>query len=682
MKISELKGIGEKTEQLFNRLSVYAVEDLIGFYPRAYEVFDNPVNVKDITEPGTYAVYAKVTGEYEFNNRGKYKIFSAVVKDKMNNDIKMIWYNMPYIKSRLQRGTGYIFRGRAAFRGGLLFMEQPVIFSIDEYSAKLDSMQPVYSLTAGLTNNTVIKAVRQAFEYRNDIKEYLPEKIVNDIGLTDINSALYGMHFPKNREDLEKSRERIVFDEFFLFTAGVRSMKSSGIMQNNGHVVTEAAVIKDVKENLGYSLTNAQLKVYDEIKKDMAGKSCMNRLVQGDVGSGKTILAFMSIINTIYSGFQAVLMVPTEVLAKQHYEAFVKIIEKNGINAECVLLTGSLKASEKKKAKEKAADGSAGVIIGTHAVITESVIYHNLGLVITDEQHRFGVRQRENLSSKGNNPHILVMSATPIPRSLAIILYGDLDISVLYEKPADRLPVKNCIVDSSYRSNAYRFIEKEWKKGNQAYVICAMTEKSDNEELENVVDYSKKLRKELPAECVVEYLHGKMKPSEKNEIMERFVRGEINVLVSTTVIEVGINVPSATVIMVENAERFGLAGLHQLRGRVGRGDRQSYCILVSDSRNKTTLERLKILKDSNDGFYISEQDLKLRGPGDMLGVRQSGGFGFKVADIYADSGILKKASEKSAELIADDPELKKPENNALRLNISEYLNNNYNRINL
>ena len=414
---------------------------------------------------------------------------------------------------------------------------------------------------------------------------------------------------------------------------------------------------EQIIEELPYRLTGAQMNTWHEIERDLAGKALMSRLVQGDVGSGKTIIAFLAMILAGENGFQSALMVPTEVLARQHYESFQKLTEEHGLSIKAVLLTGSNTAKEKRERYEQIRQGEASVIIGTHALIQEAVEYKCLGLVITDEQHRFGVKQREALAAKGNPPNVLVMSATPIPRTLAIILYGDLDISVIDELPARRLPVKNCVVDSSYRPKAYSFIERQVKEGRQAYVICPMVEESEGLDAENVTDYTKKLRSALPGEIRVEYLHGKMKAKEKNRIMEEFARGEIQVLVSTTVVEVGVNVPNATVMMVENAERFGLAQLHQLRGRVGRGEHQSYCIFIQGNKEETTSKRLEILNKSNDGFYIAGEDLKLRGPGDLFGIRQSGSMEFRIGDIYNDAGILKEASEAAGEILALDPDL-------------------------
>lgn len=682
MKIRELKGIGEKTEQLFLKLGIENTEELINYYPRTYDSFSEPLCINEIEDEGIHAVRGIILGNPELKTAGRYKILSVLVKDETGANMKITWFNMPFLKYQLKRGYGYIFRGKVAFRGNLVFMEQPVIYSESDYMVKKDTLQPIYSLTEGLTNNMVSKAVKQCFENTSPENEFLPDRIIEDAGLMDNGQAKKAIHFPKDKKELTAARKRIVFNEFFLFTTAVKSIKTANLSENNDYVISESEMVKNIINGLPYELTNAQKKVYYEIITDMGSRRTMNRLVQGDVGSGKTILAFLAMLSVADSGLQSVLMAPTEVLARQHYEALSELIEKNNLNFKCEFLAGSLTAKEKRLAKEKIMLGEADFIIGTHAVITDDVEYNNLALVITDEQHRFGVRQRENLRRKGRNPHILVMSATPIPRSLAIILYGELDISIVDEKPADRLPVKNCVVDDSYRSNSYRFIINEIRKGHQAYIICAMANESDNDELENVVEYSKKLKSEMPQEFRIEYLHGKMRPNIKSDIMERFGRGEIDILVSTTVIEVGINVPNATVMMVLNAERFGLAGLHQIRGRVGRGRDQSYCIFETNTKNKSTKERLMILKDSNDGFYIAEQDLKLRGPGDFLGTRQSGDMGFTIGDIYADAAILKLAADMSDKLIEEDPGFENPKNYLLKEKISDYMNNHMDKINL
>ena len=535
-------------------------------------------------------------------------------------------------------------------------------------------MQPIYPLTKGLSNKTVANAVHQALE-KFDAgleKEYIPGYVRQKNELAEHNYAVVNIHFPKSMEDYIQARKRLAFEEFFLFVLAVRSLRNSNERIPNGYIIQNDSRTDDFIEKLPFSLTNGQKSAWTEVKKNMSGKGLMRRLIQGDVGSGKTIIAVLALMNTAYAGYQAAMMVPTEVLAKQQYDSITKMFNNMGVELNVSLLVGSMTAAAKRKVYEDIENGSTDIVIGTHAVIQEKVIFKNLALVITDEQHRFGVNQRRDLSDKGNNPHILVMSATPIPRTLAIIVYGDLDISVIDELPAERLPIKNCVVDESYRPNAYKFIENQVHAGRQAYVICPMVEDSENIEAENVIDYAKKLSGELPDDIKVEYLHGKMKASQKNEIMEKFSKNEINVLVSTTVIEVGVNVPNATVMMVENAERFGLAQLHQLRGRVGRGGFQSYCIFVSGNKSKKKKDRLEILNKTNDGFKIAEEDLRLRGPGDFFGVRQSGDFDFGIADIYTDAKVLKSASEAAGEVLDKDPELELEENRYLAEKVSEY----------
>lgn len=677
MNIRELKGIGEKSEQLFHKLNVYNTDDLLKFYPRTYDVYEEPVMVSQMTEEKVYTLRAVVVSPCELNVRSRYKILTVTLADEEGKRIRATWFNMPFLKNQLKQGYRYIFRGKVAFRGSLVFMEQPILYTMDEYEQKLNSMQPIYSLTAGLTNNLVIKAIKQCLLQAGREFEYLPDRILQDNELMPYNEAVAKIHFPKDMNELFKARKRIVFDEFLLFSLGIRNRKNANLIAENDIVIPKSTKSARILANLEYNLTNAQKKVCEEIANDMTSHHVMNRLVQGDVGSGKTIIALLAMTDAASAGYQSALMAPTEVLAKQHYESFCEIIQKNNLDINCVLLTGSMTAAAKRKVHEAVSDGSADFVIGTHAVITDNVVFNRLGLVITDEQHRFGVSQREKLHKKGENPHILVMSATPIPRSLAIILYGDLDISIIDEKPSNRLPNKNCVVDTSYREKAYKFIQDELNRGHQAYIICAMAqenEENDGMELENVVQYAEKLKSRYDASIRIEYLHGKMKPAEKNRIMEEFEKGDIKILVSTTVVEVGINVPNATVIMVENSERFGLSGLHQLRGRVGRGKDQSYCIFVSDTKNPLTKERLKILKDSNDGFYVAEQDLKLRGPGDMLGTRQSGDFNFALADIYADAATLKLASTAATKLLEEDPDLEKEEHIMLRDRLKTYMN--------
>lgn len=677
MKITELKGIGEKYAQLLGRLSVYTVEDLVGLYPRDYELYQEPAFISTLSpdyENTNVVIDGVVSKKIDVYHTGKLAVISTFINDENGDRIKCTWFNMPFLKSSLKLGMRYIFRGRFVIKNGIKILEQPQMYTRSQYSEIEGTMQPIYPLTKGLSNKTVANAVHQALE-KFDAgleKEYIPGYVRQKNELAEHNYAVVNIHFPKSMEDYIQARKRLAFEEFFLFVLAVRSLRNSNERIPNGYIIQNDSRTDDFIEKLPFSLTNGQKSAWTEVKKNISGKGLMSRLIQGDVGSGKTIIAVLALMNTAYAGYQAAMMVPTEVLAKQQYDSITKMFNNMGVELNVSLLVGSMTAAAKRKVYEDIENGRTDIVIGTHAVIQEKVIFKNLALVITDEQHRFGVNQRRDLSDKGNNPHILVMSATPIPRTLAIIVYGDLDISVIDELPAERLPIKNCVVDESYRPNAYKFIENQVHAGRQAYVICPMVEDSENIEAENVIDYAKKLSGELPDDIKVEYLHGKMKASQKNEIMERFSKNEINVLVSTTVIEVGVNVPNATVMMVENAERFGLAQLHQLRGRVGRGGFQSYCIFVSGNKSKKTKDRLEILNKTNDGFKIAEEDLKLRGPGDFFGVRQSGDFDFGIADIYTDAKVLKSASEAAGEVLDKDPELELEENRYLAEKVSEY----------
>ena len=665
-----LKGVGEKTEKLFWKVGIYDTDDLLHYYPRNYDEYETPVDIAELKEGTVQAVSAAIcSGVYVNSVRGR-QIISVNIADQ-SGKFPVVWFNLPYLKKTLRKGSWFVFRGRIVRKQGKLEMEHPEIFTPSAYEEILHHLQPVYGLTAGLSNKTVVKMITQLLESVPMQSEYLPEEFRERYELADTNYALRTIHFPPNKEELLVSRKRLVFDEFFLFILSVRKMKEKTEETPNCFPVRETWLTEEIIERLPYSLTGAQLNAWHEIERDLAGRRLMSRLGQGDVGSGKSILAVLAMCLVADNGYQAALMAPTEVLARQHYEGFQKLMEEQNLSFPTVLLTGSDTAREKRLAYAKIASGEALVIIGTHALIQEKVEYANLALVITDEQHRFGVKQREALTTRGNPPNVLVMSATPIPRTLAIILYGELDISVIDELPARRLPIKNCVVNTSYRPKAYSFIERQVREGRQAYVICPMVEESEGMEAENVLDYTEKLRENLSSDIRIEYLHGKMKAKEKNVVMEAFAQGTIQVLVSTTVVEVGVNVPNATVMMVENAERFGLAQLHQLRGRVGRGEYQSYCIFMQGNQEQVS-KRLEILNKSNDGFYIAGEDLKLRGPGDLFGIRQSGDMEFKIGDIYNDSAILTKASEAADEILALDPELDLEQHRFLKERMGSY----------
>lgn len=671
--LRELKGVGEKTEKLFQKIGITTAEELLRYYPRTYDIYEEPVEIASAEEDKTVSIRATIATGIYINQIRNLQVLTTTVADASGR-LPVAWFNAPYLRGTLKKGSVFILRGKIIRKKGRPQMEHPEIFTPAAYEEIIHSMQPVYGLTKGLSNKMITKLVHQILDTRALHGEYLPEEIRERYQLADANYAIRTIHFPKNMQELLTARKRLVFDEFLLFVLAIQLLKEKTEEAPNTFSMKPVWTTEEIIEGLPYDLTGAQKNVWHEIERDLSGHKLMSRLVQGDVGSGKTVIAFLAMVLSAENGFQSALMVPTEVLANQHYEGFLRLMEEQNI-ASChpVLLTGSTTARQKREIYQKIADGEVNVIIGTHALIQERVEYKNLGLVITDEQHRFGVRQREALTTRGNPPHVLVMSATPIPRTLAIILYGDLDISIIDELPAKRLPIKNCVVGTSYRPKAYSFIEKQVQMGRQAYVICPMVEESEGLEAENVTDYARKLQEILPGEIKVEILHGKMKPKEKNRIMEAFASGEIQVLVSTTVVEVGVNVPNATVMMVENAERFGLAQLHQLRGRVGRGEHQSYCIFIQGNNEENTSKRLKILNESNDGFYIAGEDLKLRGPGDLFGIRQSGLMEFKIGDIYNDAGILKNASEAAGEILALDFDLILPQHKALKEHLKGYM---------
>ena len=674
--IREIKGIGEKAEKTFSKIGIHTVGDLIRYYPRGYEVYEDPVAVGEIEEGHTMTVSGAIYGRVQVSGSPKMQITTLYLKD-LTGTLKVIWFRMPFLRNTLSRGGVITLRGRIVRKKDGLVMEHPEIFyPSNKYEEKRSSLQPVYPLTSGLTNNAVLKAIRQAVEMTDLGEGSLPEGIAERYGLAGYQEAVRGIHFPETKEEFYHARERLVFEEFLMFILSLRMMSVQKERVLNPYCFRDPELIGRFLERLPYELTDAQKSVWREIRQDMSGIHVMSRLVQGDVGSGKTIVALLAMMYAGLNGYQAAMMAPTEVLARQHFENIRRMLAEYEIPLRAELLTGSMKGKEKKEAYGRIASGEADLIIGTHALIQEKAEYQNLALVVTDEQHRFGVRQRERLAGKGVCPHILVMSATPIPRTLAIILYGDLDISVIGELPKNRLPIKNCVVDTGYRETAYRFMRKQICSGRQCYIICPMVEESDSLEVENVTDYTEIVREAMGKGIAVSYLHGKMKQAEKDEIMEAFAKNEIQVLVSTTVIEVGIDVPNASVIMIENSERFGLAQLHQLRGRVGRGGHQSYCIFMSASNSEETRERLEILNRSNDGFFIAGEDLRLRGSGDLFGIRQSGVMDFRLGDVYQDAKILQTASEAANVLLDEDPGLEALENIGLKKALEQAISQN------
>ena len=642
--ITSIKGIGQKTSDLFHHIGIYKISDLIYTYPRKYVTYEEPVDIASASDGERHAIMAIIVSHPEVKKVRNLTITSVSVRDATGS-VRITWFNSPFMKNVFHKGDTFIFVGEIKIKNNMRVMDMPEYYTLEKYKEMTKVWQPVYPLTHGLSNKTFQKAVKGAVEVIKNTEDYLPVEIRNEYELMPRNKALYNMHFPKDEENLVRAIKRMAFDEFLSFLYEMRKIK-----KENAVIFSTHKVKPDIYEkltgfinNLPFKLTDAQKRSVNEIYEDMKSDSIMNRLLQGDVGSGKTIVAAAALYVAVISGWQGALMVPTEVLAYQHFNDLKKVFEPYNIAVEC--LTGATPVKEKRKIYEKLKNHEIDIIIGTHALIQEGVEYHDLGLVITDEQHRFGVRQRKKLSEKGNFPHMLVMSATPIPRTLAIIMYADLDISVIGELPKGRIPIKNCVVGTEYRRTSYNFILSEVKKGHQAYVICPLVEESEALDAENVIEYAEKMKGYYGDSVRVRYLHGKMSNEEKNEILQEFVNRETDVLVSTTVIEVGINNPNATVMMIENSERFGLAQLHQLRGRVGRGSEQSYCIFINGKKSKESTERLMVLKNSNDGFYIASEDLKLRGPGDFFGIRQSGEFMFKLADIYNHADMLKKAQE-------------------------------------
>ena len=641
----KLKGIGEKSAVLFEKVGIKNLYELLYYYPRTYQTYTEPVKVNELYEGYTGAIRVGVCRDF-FQKDVKGKTISTVSVEDETGRIGLTFFHLKYLRQILKPGSIFCFYGTVSMRGNKLHMDQPQIIKPEDYEMLMKALQPVYPLAKGLTSNAIKKAVKQVFEDFGDFTEPYSDVFRKKYNLQPLKHALSQIHLPEEYDKLVDARKRLVFDEFYAFLRAIKASKEENNRVTSNFTMIENAYVTRFMEKLPFALTGAQERAWKDICEDMTSGFVMNRLVQGDVGAGKTIIAFLAMLLCVSNGFQCSFMAPTEVLATQHYESLKKLIDQYDLPMHPVLLTGSVTAAEKRKIYAMIESGEADTIIGTHAVFQEKVVFDRLALVITDEQHRFGVRQREMLEEKGEKVHVLVMSATPIPRTLASVLYTDLSVSIVDELPKNRLPIKSCVIGANKRDTAYRFLMAEVQKGHQAYVICPMVEASEEaSNLENVMDYADKLREVMPAEYRIGVLHGQMKPADKNKIMLDFSRRKLDILVSTTVIEVGIDVPNATAIMIENAERFGLAQLHQLRGRVGRGDAQSYCIFIQGGRDASPSERLEVLIKSNDGFFIANEDLRLRGPGDLFGIRQSGLMQFAMGDIYQDADILMLARD-------------------------------------
>jgi len=674
MDVQKVKGVGQARAKLLYKLGIYNIEDIITYYPRDYEDRSKFKKICEIEDGESCAFEGIVVSKVlEHRLRKGLTLYKVRIKDETGT-ITAVWFNQHYIGKVLRVGESYIFFGKIAGRYNNLEVQNPVYEKQEDGEAKnILKIVPVYSSTANLSQNIIRSTIYNALDMvSGKLVEYLPRNILREYRLSEINYSIQQIHFPRSDEDFKNARYRLVFEELFMLQLCLLSVKKAFENDKKGIRFSKVPDMEEFIDKLPFKLTGAQKRVFGEIERDMEKSCVMNRLVQGDVGSGKTIVAVLALFKAVRNGYQGALMVPTAILAEQHYQFVSSIMEAYGIKT--ALLTGSQTKKQKGEILEGIKSGDIDILIGTHALIEDNIEFANLGLVITDEQHRFGVRQRMLLSKKGEAPDVIVMTATPIPRTLALILYGDLDISIIDELPPGRKPVKTYAVDESMRDRINGFIRKEVSEGRQVYIVCPLVEESDEIDVKSAVQHAKDLAEKDFKELRVGLLHGKMKSKEKEEVMKNFVEGRIDILVSTTVIEVGVNVPNASIMVVENAERFGLAQLHQLRGRVGRGGHQSYCILFNEGKTEVCRERMKIMQKTNDGFLISEKDLELRGPGEFFGTRQHGIPELKIANLYRDIDILKKAQEAALKLIGEDKNLEKEENSGLKTKMLEILN--------
>ena len=660
--IQYLKGVGPAKATLLNKMGIFTIKDLIEHYPRAYE---DRTKIKDIINliDGEYSLFiGTVQSEIKTQRiRKNLAIYSTFVEDETDM-CKLTWFNQKYIQNRVKVGMKYIFYGKVEYEFGRKVVDNPEIYNLADIN-KIKGIYPVYPLTTGITQNYLFKLISSIYENEVLFDEIFDDKFRKKYDLEEINFTNKNIHFPKDFGVINRVRNRIIFEELFMLQLALMTIKNNSLGVKKENIYTNLEY-EQFTELLPFSLTNAQTRVVEEIKKDLVGKNVMNRLIQGDVGCGKTMVAAIAMYIAVNNGYQASLMAPTTILANQHFNELKPYFDKLGMNIE--IITSSTTKKNKNIIIEKLKNKEIDILIGTHSIIEDNIEFNNIGLVITDEQHRFGVNQRMKLTNKGRAVDTLVMTATPIPRSLAIILYGDLDLSVIDEMPPGRTPVKTYVIDKSYEARLNNFIKKNIDEGRQVYVVCPLVENSDSLDLKSVEETYEKYKNEYFRDYSVEFLHGKMKNKEKDEIMQRFKENKINILVSTTVIEVGISVSNATLMVIENADRFGLAALHQLRGRVGRGSFESYCILKSDNRSVKARERLKIMEKSNNGFEIAQKDLEVRGPGDFFGIRQSGLPEFKLANLLRDINVLKDSQEAAKSLILEDKYLEKKENKGIK----------------
>lgn len=667
MELKDIKGIGEKKLALLNKLGIFTVNNLLEYFPYSYIDTTKFKKISEITEEGSYSYRLKIISLMENRKKKNIRVTKFLAMDEEMNYCTIVYFNNIFISKNLKINNVYEMYGRAKLLGKNVEIQSP---TMQNKVNIIGSVIPQYHLCKGISNLDLVKIIQNLLKKNSYFEEKLPSNILNELNLESYDNAIRNIHFPKDNESFIRAKRRLAFDEIFYFQLSMKKFKKKNADAISFQTKNETL---EFINSLSFKLTNSQNKVLEDIFNDMSSDRQMNRLIQGDVGCGKTIVSFIAMFNVVKNGFQSVLMAPTEILARQHFENAIELFEKHNIKVE--LLVGSLKESEKKTIREKIENGQVDIIIGTHAVFQEKVVYKNLGFVITDEQHRFGVKQRLLLSKKSKNPDILVMSATPIPRTVGLVMFCDLDISTIDELPSGRGTVNTYFVDENYEDRYMNFIKKHISEGRQAYIVCPLVDESDTLELQSVINLYERLKERYFQDIEIEFIHGKIKPVDKDRIMKNFENGKIKVLVATTVIEVGINVPNSNIMVIYNAERFGLSQLHQLRGRIGRGNYDSFCILVSNNKSTSVKKRMDIMCSSNDGFYISEQDFLLRGYGDILGYRQSGEARFKILNIQKDYELLKLAIKYVDKLLKDDFNFEKEENQVVKRNVDEFIQN-------
>ena len=669
--VKYIKGVGPSRVQLLNKIGIFSLKDLITYYPRTYEDRGKPKLIAELVDGEEALIEAIVVSKMsEIRIRKNMTICKLTVRDE-SGACQLTWFNQGYLKNKFKFGETYHFFGKVTNKAGKPEMNSPV-FDLENMKKNTGKIIPIYPLTYSLSQNTLRQIIENGLEQVSEnIKETLPQYILDEFKLENINDSIRNIHFPETFDDFKIARKRLVFEELLSMQLALISLKNKYTKNEVGIQFDKNIKMSDVINQLPFNLTKAQLRVLEEIDNDMENTKPMNRLLQGDVGSGKTIVSIIAAYKAVKTGYQAAIMAPTAILATQHLESFTQILNEYGI--KCELLISSITKKKKEEILGRLQNGEIDILIGTHALLEENVIFKNLGLVVTDEQHRFGVRQRSKIASKGENPDVLVMSATPIPRTLALILYGDLDISIIDELPPNRKKIETYAVIKGMEERVNNFIKKQIDEGRQAYIVCPLVEENEEINAQAVVELTEKYKSETFKNYRVEYIHGKLKPKEKDEIMINFKDGKIDILVSTTVIEVGVNVPNASIMIVENSERFGLAQLHQLRGRVGRGEYQSYCILKYNSKSSIVKQRMKIMQDTNDGFIIAEKDLELRGTGEFFGTKQHGIPDFKIANLFEDMPILKMVQSIAAKIENEDPKLELSKNKSLKKLIGEKL---------